>query len=258
MHPLGDRVRVCERQPAVNRDLQLNVDAVPKLPRPQEVDPRDAALPKNALPNGPLRIFVAAMVHHLVDRVSENVNGGFADEHADDDARKRVERGDAEPRAGNADERADGRERVGTVVPRVRHQRLGVREPRAAACVSEHRLLDRDGEHRREQRGKPRNRKRIFLRGQELSDALIPDEKSRDREDRRKNDRGDALHALVPVGVLPIGRFRGGLHADHHDDRAEHVRRRMDRVGDHRAGARENPRGKLDGGQERICNDGNP
>ena len=231
--PLRRVVCLPERQVPVHGDLHFDIDAVAELPRLQQIDPLHLRLLHSAEADLVLRLLIAAVVHHFVHRVPENVRRGLGDEDADHNAGQGVQHGKAGSCAEDAGQGADGGEGVGPMVPGLRHQRGGIQLPRKAPDVTEQQLLHQDGYQRRGRRQDPR-RLQLGALGEDLLDPLPADDKTGGQEDAGEQDRRHALHPLMAVGVFPIRILAGELDPHDHHQGAEHIRGGVDRVGDHR------------------------
>ena len=248
---LGDIVGLDKGHAAVKGDLKVHIDAAAELPGLEPVDAPHLGLEAHAVGKALLGLRVAGVVHHLVGGVVKDVIGGLEDEKADHKARDGLHHRIAEASPGYADEGADGGEGVAPVVPGVRHQGGRVVAFGIEACVPVHGLLRGDGQHRGEEREKPRRRLRSAPRADGL-DRPVPDEDAGRGEDHRENDRRDALKAFMPVGVLPVGGLDGELHADDDDKARKHIRGGVDRVRDHGPRVGQDAREQLEKRQGRV------
>ena len=114
----------------------------------------------------------------------------------------------------DADERADGGERVAAMIPGARHQRGGVQTLAEEARVPVHGLLHDDG-HRRRDEGK---HARHGLRAAPLdaAEGLVADQQARDGQydgehDGRAGADDDAANLGLPPGLLGGGVAGYGL-----------------------------------------------
>ena len=114
-------------------------------------------------------------------------------------------------------------------------------------------LLDDDGHDRRDEREHPGGSQR--LAADDLHHAGVADRGADEHKDVAQQDGGDALELFVPVGVAGIGRLVGKDRADHHDQRAENVGRRVHGIGHHGRRVRHDAGDELEHRQGRIAHD---
>ena len=229
VHALGDGVRIAQRQCAVDRDLGVHINPAAEQPCLEIVHAHDAGRAQHRLAHGVDGVGVGRAVNEAVDALAEDAEGHLEDEQADDDRRDGVEDRQAEPRTEHARKAADGRQRIRAMVPCLGLERHGADALGGRDRVPVQRFLDGDGHHRRDEREHTGGGERFAV--EDLHDACVADGRADEYENVAEQDRGDALELLVTVGVAGVGRLVGKDCADHHDQRAEDVGRRVYGVG---------------------------
>ena len=159
----------------------------------------------------------------------------------------------AEPRAEHARKAADGRQRIRAVMPCFGLERHGADALGGCDRVPVQRLLDDDGHHRRDEREHAGGGERFAV--EDLRDACVADGSADEHENIAEQDRGDALELFVPVGMAGVGRLVGKDCADHHDQRAEDVRRRVHGVGHYGRRVRHDAGDELEHRQRGVADD---
>ena len=119
---LGDAVRVRKRHAAVDAYLGVDIHLAAELARAQRVKAHYAVLRADEVAKALLIAVAAGGVEHLVGRILQNVIRDLEDAQAYRDAGDRLQHRHAEHCPAYADERADGRERIGAMVPRIGHE----------------------------------------------------------------------------------------------------------------------------------------
>ena len=108
VYAFGDGVRVEKTYRAVNADLGIDIYLAAESARLQLINAPHAVLLRNEAPQRSLVFRTACRVEHLVDGVLENVVRHLEDAQAYRNAGNRLHDRNAEHRAADADERADG------------------------------------------------------------------------------------------------------------------------------------------------------
>ena len=72
------------------------------------------------------------------------------------------------------------------------------------------------------------------------------------KQHRGQQDGGHTFHSLVAVGVFLVGLAVRHRHPGHHNQGAEHIRSRVNPVGNHGSGMRGHAREQLKRGQHKI------
>ena len=119
---LGDAVRVRKRHAAVDAYLGIDIHLAAKLACAQRVKAHYAVLRADEVGKALLVAVAAGCVEHLVCRILQNVVSDLEDAQAYRNAGDGLEHRHAEHCPAYADERANGRERVRAVVPRIGHE----------------------------------------------------------------------------------------------------------------------------------------
>ena len=253
VHGLGDDVRVPQRQRAVDRDLGVDIRPAAEQPRLEIVHAHDAGGAQHRRAHGSDGVGIARPVDEPIDALAEDAVGHLEDEQADDDRRDGVEDGHAEPRAEHARKAADGRQRIGPVVPCLGLERHGADAFGRRDRVPVQPLLDDDGHDCRDEREHTGGSQR--LAADDLHHACVADRRADHHEDIAQQDGRDALELFVPVGVAGVGGLVGKDRADHHDQRAENVGRRVHGIGHYGRRVRHDAGDELEHRQNRIGHD---
>ena len=139
------------------------------------------------------------------------------------------------------------------MVPRVGPQRREAGALGGADGVPEHQLFHADRQPRRRDGDGAGGVEHFAREGAlHLGDAVNPDSPAGQEQDEREDQRRHALEALVPVGVLPVGRLARHAKAHQHDQRRQHIRGGVHPVGQHRARARGKAGRQHDGRERQI------
>ena len=245
VHLLRNLVGGRQLEGAIHRDLHIHVYFVSKEPGLQIVDifhPRDSkGRPADVL----LRLCGTAVIHHLVETVSEDIIGRLEDAQADDDAGHGIH--DRVPQPGEQDPRegAHGGERVRAVMPGLRHQGAGIDFLRRAPGVPEHPLLYGNGNHGGGQGQPARNQQRLVPARCDFLYAGAPDAYADGGQNHGQEDRRDTLHPLVAVGVVVVRLFPREPDSDNDNKAGQHIGCRMHRVRNHGAGFSNRARDQL-------------
>ena len=253
VHALCDGVRVAQRQRTVDRDLGIDIRPAAEQPRLEIVHAHDTGGAQHRPAHGGDGVGVSRAVDETVDALAEDAEGHLEDEQADDDRRDGVEDRQAEPRAEHARKAADGRQRIRAVMPCLGLERHGADALGGCDRVPVQRLLDDDGHHRRDEREHAGGGERFAV--DDFCDACIADGSADEHENIAEQDRGDALELFVPVGMAGVGRLVGKDCADHHDQRAKDVRRRVHGVGHYGRRVRHDAGDELEHRQRGVADD---
>ena len=155
----------------------------------------------------------AVFVHNVGQRRAENAPGVVGDDGGRDQRRPVVRAFPAlahDQRNADAEEGGERGQRVAAVVPRLRFQRTARRFAAFALVVAEQPFLD--GDHGDEDdEGK---RRRVFVRGDDVSDAFVGDDARRGEEEGNGDEGGERLGATVAVGVVRVRRLVGDAQAE--------------------------------------------
>ena len=103
------------------------------------------------------------------------------------------------------------------------------------ARVPEHALLDGDGDDGGNERDHAGDGQALVVARKDLLEADPADANTRHQQNEAERNGGEALDALVTVGVRCVCGATAEAHADKGDDGREDVRERVDGIGYHGA-----------------------
>ena len=92
-------VRFDQRFGGFHQDLDLHIDLRAEQPRFQFVNAQHAVRLQDDLPHLLHGLIRTGLIDHFIHGIAEDLNCGFLNEHADDDARQRVKDGHSHSRA---------------------------------------------------------------------------------------------------------------------------------------------------------------
>lgn len=214
----------------IHLDLQVDIDLVAEHSGAEQVHADHALFVGHVIPQGLLVVGTAGGVQQLGDSVLQNVVGDLEDKEADDHAGHRVQHREAQHSAGDADEGADGGQGVGAVVPGVGQEGAGVDKLGVVAGIPVHGLLAHDGDHRSHQGDSTGDGDGLIAAGENGLQAHFADAQTGDHQNGAQQQGGDALQALVAVGVGGVRRLFGDLDSDPGDEGGEYVGEGMNGV----------------------------
>ena len=219
----------------------------------QKVYAEHAFLCCGTFPECGFRLLIARLVYHLIHRIHKNLVGRLADKEADRQTGNRIQNREPHSRPGDTDKRANGRKRVRTVVPCIRHKRAGIDPPGLYFRVLVHRLLHDNGHNGRHQRKHAGRLQRCNIAVCNLFDRRIPDSQPRCRQNGGQYNGRHALQPLMSVRMVSVRILSWNADADDNHHSAEHIRSRVNRIGDHRPRMGKHTRQQLKSRQNSVC-----
>ena len=140
-------------------------------------------------------------------------------------------------------------------MPGVGHKGRGMNQIGIIAGIPVHGLLAGDGHHGGHQGNHPRHRQRLILTRDDGCKAALAHAQAGDQKDGAQHQRGDTFQPLMAVGVVAVGGFLGDFYPKPGNESGQHVRKRVDGVGDHRPRMAHHPGEQLEAGQHRVADD---